>query len=334
MPSILFLVCLCWLLLPGVPRAADVAGEDDPRFQAALELWLADDDQAALPALAALAGEGNRAAQVLLALADAITPLQGPWLAGLPRAERIALMRQPGGLSGRSWMEAAAADTPLAAAWFALWRGTDRDEIEIARAFAAMGEDRAVYETLIVMSLGDRRGIAALADEPDLSALAAVPRLARVGGRSGRRAAHRRGGRRAAAGRSADRGRHRPAGRRGGARGLAGRGSAGRAAARLLRRRVPREPAGLRRCRLRVSRQKPRARGVRQSGGKPDLLGALGGEPARPRDGAPPDLAGRSGPPRAHARRDRRAGRLLRRSAGGGSRALRRLIARRGRASE
>ena len=116
--------------------------------------------------MAALAGEGNRAAQVLLALTDAITPLQGPWLAGLPRAERIALMRQPGGLSGRSWMEAAAADTPLAAAWFALWRGTDRDEIEIARAFAAMGEDRAVRETLIVMSLGDRRGIAALADDP------------------------------------------------------------------------------------------------------------------------------------------------------------------------
>ena len=37
MPSILFLVCLCWLLLPGAPRAADVAGEDAPRFQAALE---------------------------------------------------------------------------------------------------------------------------------------------------------------------------------------------------------------------------------------------------------------------------------------------------------
>ena len=166
MPLILFLVCLCVLLLPGVPRAADVAGEDAPRFQAALELWLADDDQEALPALAALAGEGNRAAQVLLALTDAITPLQGPWLAGLPRAERIALMRQPGGLSGRSWMLAAAADTPLAAAWVSLWRAADRDEIEIARAFAAMGEDRAVREALIAMSLSDRRGIAALADDP------------------------------------------------------------------------------------------------------------------------------------------------------------------------
>ena len=166
MRAILSLACIFWLLLAGIPHAAEIAGEHDPRFQAAFELWLADDDQNALPALAALAGDGNRAAQVLLALVDSVTPLQGPWLVKLPRAERKALMRQPQGLSGRSWMEAAATDTPLAAAWVSLWRAADRDEIEIARAFAAMGEDRAVREALIAMSLSERPGIAMLADDP------------------------------------------------------------------------------------------------------------------------------------------------------------------------
>jgi hypothetical protein len=166
MRTIAVLGCLFGLLLSGEVRAADLAGENDPRFRAAFEVWLADYDEAALPALAALARDGNRAAQVLLALSDVITPLQGPWLAGLPRAERIALMRQPGGLSGRSWMEAAAVDTPLAAAWLSLWRGADRDEVALARAFAAMGEQRAVSEALIAMSLSDRRGVAVLADDP------------------------------------------------------------------------------------------------------------------------------------------------------------------------
>ena len=96
-------------------------GQDAPRFQEALALWLAEDDETALPEFAALAAEGNRAAQVLLAHIDVAVPLQGPWLASLPRAERIALMRQPGGVSGKSWMAAAAVDTPLAAAWSALW---------------------------------------------------------------------------------------------------------------------------------------------------------------------------------------------------------------------
>lgn len=166
MRTILFLVGLLWLLLPCAPRAAEIAGADDPRFAAAFDLWLADDDSAALPALSALAGEGNRAAQVVLALTDAFPPLQGPWLARLPRAERIALMRQPGGLSGRTWMEAAAVDTPLAAAWLSLWRDPARDEIALARAFAAMGEPQAVSDTLFTMGLGDGGGLAALADDP------------------------------------------------------------------------------------------------------------------------------------------------------------------------
>ena len=75
-------------------------------------------------------------------------------------------MRQPGGLSGKSWMRAAAADTPLAATWVALWNATNRDEGKIARAFAEFGEDRAVRMTLIAMSLRESEELAGLAKEP------------------------------------------------------------------------------------------------------------------------------------------------------------------------
>jgi hypothetical protein len=140
-------------------------GQDDPRFRSALASWLADDDEAALPELAALAARDNRAAQVLLAQIDATPPLQGPWLARLTRRQRIALLRAPGGLSGRSWMQAAAADTPLARLW--LVQHSPAATTETALAFAASGEHRAARNILWSLSRGNYRGFAALADDPD-----------------------------------------------------------------------------------------------------------------------------------------------------------------------
>jgi hypothetical protein len=78
-----------WLALVGSQVfAAEIRGQGDPSFQAALAMWLDGDDAAALPQLAALAADDNRAAQLLLGLIDMMPPLQGPCLAALPRAER------------------------------------------------------------------------------------------------------------------------------------------------------------------------------------------------------------------------------------------------------
>jgi hypothetical protein len=150
---------------PGPSDAAPIRGQDDPRFAAALALWLADDEAASLPALAALAAGGNRAAQVLLALVDAAPPLQGPWLAGLPRDERLRLMRAPGGLSGRSWMLAAAEDTALARLW--VERHDPSSGVATAMAFAALGETRAARSMLQAVAARQRHGFAAVADRPD-----------------------------------------------------------------------------------------------------------------------------------------------------------------------
>jgi len=158
-------VALCVVVTAPVSAgAAAIGGQDDPRFVAALELWLADDETTALPRFAALAGEGNRAAQVLLALIDATPPLQGPWLVSLPRNERIRLVRAPGGLSGRSWMAMAAEDTPLARLW--IERQDPSATVETAMAFAAIGEERAARATLQGVAARQRHGFAAVADDP------------------------------------------------------------------------------------------------------------------------------------------------------------------------
>lgn len=98
------------------PLRAEIAGEEDPAFGAALEQWLAGEDAEALAGFAALARGGNAAAQVFLGQIEPAAYLHSQVTGGLQRKERIALLRQEGGLSGRSWLQAAAETTPLARA--------------------------------------------------------------------------------------------------------------------------------------------------------------------------------------------------------------------------
>ena len=151
------------LMASGLASASEVPGQSEAAFEAAVADWLADDEAAALPAFAALAEQGNAAAQMLLALIDKTPALQGPWLSGLPRSERTALLRAPGGMSGTSWMHAAAETVPLAGHWQTLWQ-VDAP-VSLALDFTAAGEARAARETLIVLASRERRGIAGIADD-------------------------------------------------------------------------------------------------------------------------------------------------------------------------
>ena len=156
---------LVLILTADASCAAEIDGQEDARFQSALALWLEDDEETALPEFAALAAGGNRAAQVLLTLIDTDLSFQGPWLAGLSRQQRNALLRAPGGLSGRSWMQAAAEDTPFAELW--LVQATHAATPDTALAFATIGEQRAARKTLWALSRGNYRGYAAVADDPN-----------------------------------------------------------------------------------------------------------------------------------------------------------------------
>ncbi|PTX05385.1 hypothetical protein [Pararhodobacter aggregans] len=126
-----------------------VPGAEAEAFVAARDAWLADDEGTALPALATLAAEGNAAARVLLGQIDKMPALQGPYLAHLPRAQRIALLRAPGGMSGRSWL-AEEAGHPLVAAWIAL--RTPGGGPDLITRFEALDEPRAAREALVTLA--------------------------------------------------------------------------------------------------------------------------------------------------------------------------------------
>lgn len=96
---------------------AQIAGQNDPQFKAALAQWLDGQDLAALTALSELAKADNRAAQVFLGRVSEATHTHSHVTGPMERKARIALMRQVGGLSGKSWLKAASQDVPLAVAF-------------------------------------------------------------------------------------------------------------------------------------------------------------------------------------------------------------------------
>lgn len=139
-----------------------LAGADDPRFQAAVDLWLADDEAAALPVLAGLAAAGNPAARLLVGLIDKAFALQGPWLALRDKSDRIAMLRAAGGLSGRSWLRQV--DDDLAHRWLAVL--DQRADIALALSLADLGEPRLVRVALVSLEARQVTGFAGFADDP------------------------------------------------------------------------------------------------------------------------------------------------------------------------
>ena len=121
-----------------------LAGADEPVpgtnslvYQDAVQLWLdGDNDLEALRQLSGLANEGNTAAQILL---SSIARAEHSHIAvteSLQRRERIALLREDVGLSGRDWLRRASETSPLALAQWsyissAVGRGYDLDEVDI-----------------------------------------------------------------------------------------------------------------------------------------------------------------------------------------------------------
>jgi hypothetical protein len=158
------------LLMASPARSAPIDGQSDPAFVSALALWLAGDEQAALPQLAVLAQDQNAAAQILLGLIDTTPALQGDWLMGQQRDDRIALLRAPGGLSGQNWMRTAAATEPLAQTWLALWNGDAPATVILD--FARQDEARAARIAAMTLAKREKNGFAALADDPAYPAAA------------------------------------------------------------------------------------------------------------------------------------------------------------------
>ncbi len=82
-------------------------GSEDPSFQAAIEIWLQDNDKDSLSVFAALAREGNLAARLLLARIEATEQAASKFVSALSRKERIDLFRSDSGkgLFRPSWLK-------------------------------------------------------------------------------------------------------------------------------------------------------------------------------------------------------------------------------------
>lgn len=137
-----------------VPWAAvatppQLPGQEAPEFVAAFTAWLADDEATAIPEFARLAQAGNSGAQIMLGLIDKNPAFQGPYLAHLTRRERISVLREPGGLSGQSWL-ARVSDIPLVATWMQVWDVTM--DLSTIHAFTDLEEPRAAREAMVVLA--------------------------------------------------------------------------------------------------------------------------------------------------------------------------------------
>ena len=78
-------------------QANDLKGSEAPALQAAIEIWLQDNDEDSLPVFATLATEGNIAARLLLARIEATDQASSDFVGGLSRKERVELFRSNAG---------------------------------------------------------------------------------------------------------------------------------------------------------------------------------------------------------------------------------------------
>lgn len=150
---------------PRAQEAGALAAAGMPAFAEPFADWLAGDEETALPRLAASAGQGNLAARLLLWQIALRPELQGPWLMRLPVAERLALLRGPG---GEAWLSADQAEA--AGGVVALLLAMERPGAGAALALdlAEAGEARAARIAVLR---------AAARGAPDLAEAAADPRF-------------------------------------------------------------------------------------------------------------------------------------------------------------
>lgn len=156
MRGLIAAVCLAigLAVLPPGPVQAEPA-------DAALAQWLAGAEEPALTRLAALAADGDGRAQLALGLIDAEPLYHGSWLLALDRQARGKVLRQGGGLSGRSWLRDLA--DPPAPLWRSAWDGAAK--ARLVQEFLSAGEARAALVVALRLVNRQMRGFGALALE-------------------------------------------------------------------------------------------------------------------------------------------------------------------------
>ena len=130
-------------------QANDLSGYNDPVLLAAIEVWLQDNDTESLPVFASQAGEGNKAARLLLARIEATEQAASDFVSGLSRKERIDLFRSNSGngLFRPTWLKSEMqAGNKLAAVL--LESSNTAVNVPAIRTLYEIGEEEAAYNLI------------------------------------------------------------------------------------------------------------------------------------------------------------------------------------------
>jgi len=130
-------------------QADDLSGFDDPALLAAIEVWLQDNDTKSLPVFASLAGEGNKAARMLVARIEATEQAASNYVSGLSRKERMDLFRSNSGkgLFRPTWLKSEMLDGNKLAAVL-LESSLTTVNIPAIRTLYEIGEEEAAYNPI------------------------------------------------------------------------------------------------------------------------------------------------------------------------------------------
>jgi hypothetical protein len=145
--SIVFF-CLAFFAMAG-SQANALSGAEDPALQAALEIWLQDNDADSLPVFASLAAEGNIAARLLLSRIEMIDQAPGDYLTGLSRKERVELFRSSSGkgLFRPTWLKSES-ESGNRIATLLLESANTVVNLDAIRALYELGEPQAAYDLI------------------------------------------------------------------------------------------------------------------------------------------------------------------------------------------
>jgi hypothetical protein len=148
-------------------QANDLSGFDDPVLLAAIEVWLQDNDTKSLPVFASLAGEGNKAARLLLARIEATEQAASDFVSGLSRKERIDLFRSDSGkgLFRPTWLKSEMQAGNKVAAVL-LESSNPTVNLPAIRTLYEIGEEEAAYDLIREMA-----GIGSKEDKKELASL-------------------------------------------------------------------------------------------------------------------------------------------------------------------
>ena len=130
-------------------QANDLSGFDDPALLSAIEVWLQDNDTKSLPVFASLAGEGNKAARLLLARIEATEQAASNFVSGLSRKERMELFRSDSGkgLFRPTWLKSEMQAGNKVAAVL-LESSNTTVNVPAIRTLYEIGEEEAAYDLI------------------------------------------------------------------------------------------------------------------------------------------------------------------------------------------